>query len=319
MINNKRGMEFGFSWIFVIIVGAVIIFIVIYAVNKFVGTERRVSDTFISAELNNLINPIETNLENSKYVKIKFLDETRFYNECQTTGNFGKQQISTSTKLGIGDEWGQKSVRKSSFNKYLFSRKVEEGKELNAIVKPFYNPYKVGDLTFIYSGDYCFVSPPADIEEELQELSGSGSINIGINITTNPNQCAPGKAIVCFNQIGCDINVNLGSQVVSRSSPEDDVFYEGDLIYAAIFSDKELYECQLKRLMKRTSELAYVYSLKSGFLTSQGCSSNLQGDLASFANILSNTNSSEDFLRDVVPMANDLGRKNDAISKCKVF
>ena len=318
-MKNKKGIEFGFSWIFAIIVGAIIIFIAIYAATRLIGTERRVSDTFIAAELNNLIHPIETNLEDSKYVKIKFLDETRFYNECQTTGNFGKQQISTSTKLGIGNDWGQKSVRKSSFNKYLFSREVEEGKELNVIVKPFYNPYKVGDLTFVYSGDYCFVNPPAEIEEELEELSGNGNLEIGINVTTNANQCPQGKTIVCFNQIGCDINVNLGSRIVSRSSPADDVFYDGDLIYAAIFSDKELYECQIKRLMKRTNELAYIYSLKSGFLTGQGCSNNLQGDLVSFANILSNTNSSEDFLDNVAPIAEDLRRKNDAISKCKLF
>lgn len=311
---NKKGIEFGFSWIFAIIVGSVILFLALFAVTKFVGTERRVSDTFVAAELNNLLHPIETNLEDSKYVKIGFLDETRVFNECVESGNFGKQQISTSSKLGFGNEWGDRSVRKSSFNKYIFSRETEEGKDLHVIVKPFKLPYKIGDLTFMYSGDYCFVNPVTEIEDEIDDLSAGGEI--GIEIVTNPTDCKQGDTIVCFNQIGCDINVNTGSQIVSHEN--EDVFYEGNLLLGAILSDIGIYECQLKRLMKRNSELARLYSSKALFLEGQGCSNNLGTELITFANSVASFSNSND-LTNVFRDSEDLRRKNDAISRCKVF
>jgi len=34
-------------------------------------------------------------------------------------------------------------------------------------------------------------------------------------------------------------------------------------MYAAIFAEKEVYECQLKRIMKRVSSLATLYNKKS--------------------------------------------------------
>jgi hypothetical protein len=312
---DKRGFEFGFTWIFAIIVGSVILFLAIFTVSRFVDTERTVSDTLIAAELNNVLHPIETNLEDSKYARIEFLDETRVFNECQTFGNFGKQEISTSSKLGIGNDWGRQSIRKSSFNKYIFSRAFEQGREINVIVKPFEIPFKVGDLTVMYSGNYCFVNPLSDIQEEIEDLGSAG--DIGIEVVSNPNECLQGKTLVCFNQIGCDINVNTASKLVTHVGRED-IFYEGDLIYGAILSDPEIYECQLKRLMKRASELSIIYAKKSNLLIGEGCFNSLQGDLISFASITQIQNSQE-FKDNVVQAAKDLGEKNELITKCKVF
>jgi hypothetical protein len=319
---EKKGIEFGFNWIFAIIVGSLILFLALFTVNKFIKTETSVSDTFVAAELNNLIHPIETNLEDSKYVKIDFIQNTRVYNECVTAGNFGKQSISTSTKLGIGKDWSEKSVGKSSFNKYLFSREIEEGKELHVIVKPFFNPYKVGDLTMMYSGNYCFVSTPSDIKDDIDDLSGDGNLDIGINIVGNLNECKTGETTVCFNLNGCDVNVNLGSEIVTHYSRGvgEEVYYSGDLIYGAILSEPEVYECQLRRLNKRTSELAQVYALKAGFLTGQGCSNNLQVDLLSFSNTMSQIENSMEFTgANTQNKINELEEKNYDLSKCKVF
>ena len=320
---NKKGIEFGFSWIFAIIAGAVILFSAIYITTKLIGTERRVSDTLVAAELDNLLHPIETNLEDSKYVTIRFVDETRVFNDCSTIGVFGKQQISTASKLGIGDEWGVQSVRKTSFNKYVFSREVEEGKEMHAIVKPFEMPFKIADLSILYGEEYCFVNPPSSIEDEIGDLSGNGAQNVGVNISSSLSDCPQNVETVCFNIIGCDINVNtLGSNTniqgsVSKSG--ETVYYYGDsLLLAAIFSEPEIYECQISRLMKRAGELGAVYSRKAVYLEGSGCSNNLVQDLQGFV-IASAINDSSEFVQRVVPLADDLEERNGNIAKCKVF
>ncbi len=315
-MGNKKGMEFGFNWIFAVIVGAVILFAAIYAVTKLIGTERTASDTLISAQLSNLLNPIETNLEESKYVTIEFVDETRLYNDCSELGNFGKQQISTASKAGVGEEFAERSVRKTSYNKYIFSRDIEQGEKLHVIVKPFEVPYKVADLNFIYSGRYCFVNPPSDIEDEIGDLSASGNINVGINVSSSKSNCPGNSIVVCFDQLGCDVNVNTGARIVSKNGK--DIYYDGPLLYGAIFSGPEIYECQVRRLAKRTGELAGVYASKAALIEGRGCSNNLQDDLISFAQT-TNVADSKEFQDNVVPAAGDLRRKNDAISKCKVF
>ena len=317
MIENKRGIEFGFSWIFAIIAGAVILFSAIYITTKLISSERKVSDTLVAAELDNVLSPIETSLEDSKYSKIKFVDENRVFNECSTQGVFGKQQISTSSKLGIGKEWGEKSVRKTSFNKYIFSRTTEEGKEMHAIVKPFVMPFKVADLTILYGKKYCFVNPPSAIEDELNDLSGNGAQNISIIINSTLSGCPQNADSVCFDQLGCTIRVNTQGKVVSKYGV--DLYYEGDsLELAAIFADPEIYECQVKRLTKRAGELGAVYARKATYLGGSGCSNNLVQDLQSFV-LASNINNSREFVQVIVPLAQALEERNGNIAKCKVF
>ena len=316
---NKRGIEMAFSWIFAIIAGAVILISAVYITTRLVGTERRVGDTFIASELNTILNPIETNLEDSKYAKIDFVDETRVFNECSNIGTFGKQQISTASKLGIGKDWGEQSVRKSSFNKYIFSRGVEETKDkkMHAIVRPFFMPFKVGDLTMLYGGDYCFVKPPSDIEDLITDLSGNGLQDIGINITSSLAICPRGSTTVCFNQVGCDVNVNTQSDIVSKYGR--DLYYEGDsLMLSAIFADPEIYECQLKRLMGRAGELGILYSKKAEYVEGSGCSNGLQMDLQAFAR---NTaiNNSREFVQNIVPASKNLEDRNGKLATCKIF
>lgn len=315
---NKKGIEFSFSWIFAIIAGAVILISALYITTKLVGTERKIGDTFIASELNTILNPIETNLEDSKYTTIKFLDETRVFNECSNAGTFGKQQISTASKLGIGNEWGEQSIRKSSFNKYVFSRGTEEtqNKKLRVIVRSFFIPFKVGDLTMIYGKEYCFVNPPSDIEELVQDLSANGVQDIGINITSNIPSCLADSTKVCFDIIGCEINVNTQSKIVSKYGK--DLHYSGEsLMLSAIFADPLIYECQLKRLMGRTGELGVLYSKKANYLEGSGCSNDLQNDLNEYvlATVINNSGN----LERVVFMSDDLEEKNGQLANCRIF
>ena len=312
-MKSKRGIEFNFAWLFAIIVGAVIIFIAVFATTSLIKTSKTESDTKVAAQLGILLNPIETSLEEGKYSKIIFPEATKIFNDCDSRGNFGTQFISASVSSGIGERFQEPEIRNSFFNKYLFSDKIEEGKELHVFVKPFKMPYKIADLVFASANDFCFVNPPGEIEDEVESL---GLENVRINASVG--ECKRGSKKVCFgSQNNCDVVVDLNLQTVSKNGSS--VYYEGDLIYGAIFAEPGIYECQLRRLMKRNTELAYVYAAKSDYLTGKGCSSNLGVELRAFALQAKVNESDNSFkLNFIAQNSKNIGRRNELLS-CKLF
>jgi len=303
---DKKGFEFSFAWLFAIIVGAFVIFLAIYATTSLIGSSRYEGDTRTAAQLKTILSPIETNLEDSKFVGIGFPDETRIFNNCNEFGNFGSQKISTSTRSNVGKEWQMPGAIIESFNKYIFSSNIVQGRKVHVFAKPLKMPYKIADMMFMYSGEYCFINPPDNIREEVEDLNLPG-----INITIDGKYCLEDSKKICF------FSSNKGCDVFVGENDVDGVYYQESLVYGAIFSDKEIYECQLKRLMKRNSELAQLYAAKTSFLSSKGCSSNLAGDLISYSDILKEFEDSSE-LNSIKFMSDEIGDENERL-KCKLF
>jgi len=315
-MKNKKGIEFSFAWMFSIIVGAVIIFLAIYGATRLVRTERAVSEAEVAKQLEILLNPVETSIEEGKISRILFVDETRLYNNCRAEGTFGVQRIRTSTISGIGEEWSTPGIAATMFNKYIFSSEIIQGEEIEIFSKPFNMPFKVADVLVVWSDqeEYCFVDPPANVEEEINSLNPRG-----INMTSDVDDCKEGSIVVCFATSGCDVDVSMITKRVTKNgeSVRFDDSFDDSLLYGAIFADAELYECQLERLMKRASELSLVYKDKAGVLSREGCSTNLEADLVSFANAALEIEDSFD-LGTIVNIAKSLGVKNDVLS-CRLF
>ncbi|MEI6731557.1 MAG: hypothetical protein WCK90_02650, partial [archaeon] len=288
-----------------------VIFLAIYAATKFVVTERITIDTRAAKELGVLLTPIETTLEEGIANKIIFPVETRLYNECGTDGNFGVQKISTSSKSGIGNAWEKPGGKVSFYSKYIFSRNVEQGKTFNVVSMPFEFPFKVTDVILVWSGDYCFVSPPQDIEEFVTNLNVQS-----INVTNSLTECKVGSIKVCFDRTDkCDMFVNTQGKKVTKNNTN--VYFEGNLVYGAIFADTKTYDCQVKRIMKRASSLASIYLEKTRDLTPLGCSSNMDSELAAYsskAGKIAGTNE----LYAVATIAESLRGKNNGLV-CKLF
>ena len=314
---NKRGFEMSFAWIFAIIVGAIVIFLAIWATTKLVSVERNIGDTETGKQIGILLNPVETSLEDAKIAKITTPLETRIYNDCEILKgeSFGSQRISVSTKSGVGKEWDNPGVPSVFHNKYLFSEDVVEGNEFVVFAKPFEFPFKVADLLFLWSveDEYCFVNSPQEIYEEINDLSPEG-----INVTGSLEECSKKSTKVCFGSSGCDIDVNLGSKSVKKDKGRETIYYEEGLIYGAIFAPKKLYECQVKRLMSRASELSLLYNSKSVYLSSGNCDSiTLQSGLAQYANYTNGLNESIE-LRSIRGLSDELENKNGRLL-CKLF
>jgi len=302
--TNKRGLEMSFAWLFAIIVGAFILFLAIYFSVKFIKTEQDISDVKAGKEIGTLLNPLETSFETSTTTFLTMPVESRIYNKCDNTGNFGQQIIQVSQKTL--NKWSKTDMDVEFYNKYLFSEEYVEGKKFYIFSKPFEFPFKVSDLIYITSSEenYCFINAPDEIKEEL-ELLNQGNLH-----TEN---CHDDSIEVCFRGT-CEIEVNYNMEYVEKGS--DRMYFKTDaLMYAAIFSDSGVYECQLKRLMQRTKQLASIYNEKAIFISRAGCDSNL--NLLELSNLADNLEDSSDLF----PMAGiveDIQEKNE-IADCSLW
>lgn len=283
MRKTKKGyLQISFTWLFAIIAGAFILFLAIYGTTRLIRVERTALDAKTGKEIGVLLNPLETSFETGKTTSLILPVETRIYNKCSINGMFGKQIIQISQKSL--KKWTETEVDVGFPNKYIFSEEYVEGKKFYIFSKPFDFPFKVANLLYITSSldEYCFIGAPEEIENEISGLKQKNLLAENCSNSENIKICFSGN---------CDINVNY--DYVEKDGER--MYFNGDaLMYAAIFSDPEVYECQLKRLMQRTRHLALLYRDKATFISQTGCYSNLNADLSILANSAKDFSISED-------------------------
>lgn len=321
---NKKGFEFSFSWLFAILAGATILFLAVYGAVKIAGTSRYQVDTMTAKQLSIIFEPMETGLASAKKPgTINLKDETRVYNKCFDEGNFGMQKISLSSKIFGG--WKKPSADIPITNKYVFSSSIEQGKSLYLLSKTFKMPFKVSELIFMTSKNYCFVNAPEEIKEEI---SGLELENIKLDNCTKETK-------VCFSSFGsnCEIKVSgscpgcnteydkgmvsKDGETIDYASFEADGNVDRSLMYAAIFSDKKIYECNFKRLMKRLVQESLIYEDEADFLTGKcGSSINLI-QLIGKATALQKSYTPES-LNLLIIAAEEAEKQNEA-SECKLW
>jgi hypothetical protein len=304
MIYSKRGYEFSFTWIFTVFVGAVIIFFAIYLAIQIAGTHQAERDTSQGKSLGVLLTPIETEIEEGKFATIYLTDPTRIYFECETpqsSGNpFGSQDIGLSIKPPIGKKWEEPSSPMVTFhNKYFFPTAnptdeenifMAEGEQkFYVLSKPFYLPFKIADLMIIYSDkeQYCFDlrHAPTDFRDKIQRINMT---NVFFN------NCDPSKqTTVCFSGSTCEVTIYPTTRPYVYKNGEYLYYLKSNdlnhdpyaMLYAAIFTDPKIYNCQVKRLMAHTSKLLDIYYSKSTYLSrlsGLGCGSGAQPTIIAF-------------------------------------
>ncbi len=301
---KKGALQISFGWLFAIIVGAFIIFLAIYGITKFMGTEQQVLDAKTQQEIGILLNPLEMGFESATSTSFATASESRINNSCNDAGNFGKQLIGVSQKSF--NKWSETDFEAGFPNKYIFSEGVVEGKKFYVFSKKFEFPFKVSDLIYMTSSreTYCFSNAPEDIKEEIEYLNQT---NLLIE-----EDCS-GISVCSF--ANCDIRIY--SNYVKKGNDEL-YFFTDALMYAAIFGDAEVYECQLKRLMKRVEELSLIYTNKESFVEDKGCDSEIGGDLYLLNSWAESFSNSEDLL-DIISTVNKLEYENDREAVCALW
>ncbi len=276
---NHKGFEFSFAWIFALFVGIAIISLAVYTATQLVDTSSREYNTKVAAQLGVILNPVETNLETSKTYPLVFPDETRLRNICNVEGTFGLQQLQVSVRNSFGKTWNDAGTPASFSNKYIFSQETVQGQAFYLIVQPVNLPYKIGDMIIVIDKDYCFVQPPEDVASDI------ASWNVPLISTSQTKTgCKKDSISVCFSGTGCNVSVSQNSDLSGKVTLQrKNLDYYGPLLYSAIFSDPDIYNCQLTRLRKRANELASVYIGKTNALSAQGCSSNMASELQAYS------------------------------------
>lgn len=280
MKTYKRGqMDFSFTWLLAIIVGAVILFLAIYTSVKLISVGETEQDAKMGKEVGIILSPLETSVEDVRKSVISFPVDTRVTLGCATAGFFGEQEISISQKSF--NKWTNTNINTYLENKYIFANQVVEGRTATVLVMPFFFPFKVADLTYLISTneEYCFSDAPESIKEKLSTLHLE-------NILVE--NCSKEAIDVCFNKASCEIEVDERQQTVTKNKKT--ISYSGEsLMFGAIFSDNELYNCQVQRLMKKISILAGIYKDKASFISTQGCNTDFNADLSQLISVGNNS------------------------------
>ncbi len=303
MSKNKSGvLEISFGWLFAIVAGIIIIFFAIYLSSKIIHTEQETISAETGKEIGILLNPLETSFESAQTTSITIPAETRINNGCELTGNFGEQLIRLDQKSF--NKWIETDINIRFQNKYIFSNEQIEGKKFYIFSKPFELPFKIADLVYITSSenDYCFMgNVPNEVKKEILNLNQKNLF---------AENCSENSIKVCFGLNNCDINVNYNLKYVEKDGKK--MFFEEDaLMYAAIFADSEIYECQLKRLMMRLKEISLLYQEKEIFMGEELCGSNLGADLNELSGLAKGLNNSKE-IGNIKVRAERIDIKNNA-------
>lgn len=321
VILSKKGFEMSFGMIFSIIAGAVILFLAIYATTKLVTTSQYTLYSESAQNIGNLLNPIVNDISvATRSPEINFKKETQIYLYCYAKDYlspvFGRETISFSEKSGFFGGWSTPGANISRYNKYIFGQNMQQGKTIYLFSKPFYLGYKVDDLVFLTLNNYCFVAPPQYIKEEVESVALKN-----VNISSQITQCSKNSIKVCFGFTaeGCNMTVypngaqyETGRVVKSGRTME----YAGSLIYAAIFSSPDIYECNIKRLGAKTVELAQIYKEKITIVKTKECSTQIENNLNTMIMLSNNLTSNK--LKNLYDEAKTMDDKN-CRAECKIY
>jgi hypothetical protein len=283
---DKGALEISFGWLFAIFAGIVIIFLAIYLSTKLVNSSQDTVSAETGKEIEIILNPLETSFEAAQTTSMTIPSETRINNICDESGTFGRQGVRLDQK-SFG-KWIETEVNVYFANKYIFSENIVEGKKFYIFSKPFSFPFKVADLIYLTSSTkrYCFYDAPEEIKREILNMNKPNLL---------VENCSDEDIKVCFHRSGCEISVDLALKTVTKDRTKvffSGINYDDSLMYAAIFSDRTIYECQVKRLLLRLKEIASLYSEKAVSLQNVGCTDTISNNLNELNNMIGDETSS---------------------------
>ena len=250
--------QFQFAWIFAVIVGALILFLAFYFVGTNLLRQRYEQETTKTQSLDILLNPFSYlgSLSATSYNPLSLPDESEIIINCEqiSLGNLGYNEITLVSK-------NQAGIPRIAYDKYIFAPQPMKGKDFEALSKPLKLPWRVADLIILWpkNQEYCF-------NKKIQELE---RLNISSIKIQGIDQCSQDSIKVCIDSSGCDINVNTNTKTVKKQGKT--LSYTDSLMYAAIFSDPNLYECNVKRLASRIYNEAEIYEKKALLLAQKNC------------------------------------------------
>lgn len=256
---NKKAIEF--VWIFAVIIGAIILFLAFYFISSQIILKEKIEATEHVHSLDILLNPFAylgaMGAVTAKPIELQKITNLEF--NCSSE-ELGKNTITLDSGLP-----------RSVYDKYIFAENFR-AKKIQTISKAFSMPWRVADLIFVFPStkEYCFVNTPLRLEQELKSLNITN-----IKLKNNEVNCNKNATKVCFNFNGnCEITVTVRQDKGYVQKQNERLYFVGKdyaLMLGAIFSNKELYDCNVKRLASRLEMQIEVYKEKQRAMLQRRC------------------------------------------------
>lgn len=286
MIKNKKGMEFSFVWLFAILAGTAILFLAIYGAISVGKGMSNSQNTLVAKELTVISDSLQAGGAAATGSVIHFPREIEIYQEC-SSDSFGYNEISTKVLNKKGKDFEFFGVPIKTTNKYIYSSDVAS-REFYTASYPIGFAFEIADVLILDSQTYCYIG--LDEEDYFQKGIISDLTIVQKKALFGASNCTEDSVRVCFGVGGkCDITVRPLCSDSSNCESEyevgyvekegSSVAYVGNLLYPAIFSSEEIYECNTKRLLYRQFVLSNIYLEKINRIGSRGCNSALSSSL----------------------------------------
>ncbi len=302
LIQKKGTVEF--SWIFALIVGGSILFLAFFFVGQQFFQQKQLAQIQTTQTIDVLLTPFSSsgNIANAQEGVIKLQKDSDLNLYCEKADNFNSlgyeslEIIPLDTKKTLTSSGTNNAIsEKKIYDKYIFGEDFTT-KEILTFSKPFNAPWRIADMVYIfpYENTYCFYGNlmPLRIKKELISLDNSSSLKHFLFEVNNGEEendytiktdtkCTKN---ICFNHpsdITCDITIIPDSassdyllgkiEKGNGINTETTNYYSDALLYASIFSDKEIYECNVQRIFSRALIQIEIYNAKNLKLQQKQC------------------------------------------------
>lgn len=271
MLEQRKGIEMTFNWIFSIIVGAIILTFFVYFAIQNTDLFGNLSAKQVSLELDNAFSGfqttlVETNLEFNKPIKLEF--------KCENITGDVKENILINDK-------GKSILR----DKIIFAPDKMEDTKFLLFTSEWKVPYKIANFIFLTSPKEQY-----DLENEPSDFEFVSDSNVGRKIEFNKNsaKCTTDSEKVIINYQIDEYNEYYGW--ICNSNGEYG-FYGKAMIYAVIFS-YNFDDCLYSLMIEKLNLVSSLYGEKARIL---GINELKLGDMKSITKI----DNPEEFKNDV--------------------
>jgi hypothetical protein len=262
-------------------------------------TGNTFSNTKIAKSFTIALDSLESGTSKVRSSKISSSNELDLLIDCIDIG-YGESRV----QFGSEEDKGSEII---SNDKYIFSLSEQSAKDFQIISESFDYPYKIAEFTAVKTKDYCFKNAPQKIKSRYFNIPGIFFDNCTDQVS------------VCFNSYGCNISVEGLCNDADCETEFDYGFvrkngesipFSGSLLIPALVSDRNIYDCNVKRLLYRASTIASLLIDKSRVSSSRGCNSGLTDQL-NLLKVKFNDYESYDFISDTKTII-ELNELNDA-------
>ncbi|MEM2173444.1 MAG: acid shock protein [Candidatus Pacearchaeota archaeon] len=256
-----------FAWIFSLIIGAVILFFAFFFVTQY-GKQvaKPTKEVSVESGINILLEPFSEvgSLVEAQGTALEFPADSYTEFGCNANNDYSEIKWRNRKEKTF-------SIIKQVPDKYIFSKPLitTQKETFFAFSMPLKDPFFIATPVIIVDGKYCLTNLPYQYRTKLEEISKDiiSKTKSAINFTNCPSDY---------------YKIDIGCSACNYGFVDGKPWFS-DLIYAAIFSDFDTYNCNLDRILARAKILASIYKTKAQLLRNKGCTiGNIEGALDSF-------------------------------------